>query len=187
MRFAYADPPYPGLAAKYYASEDSYGGEVDHAELIASLRSSGYDGWGLSTSSKALRDLLPLCPADAEVCVWAKPECGAGSRRNYWEALIVVRGRASPRGTSDVLRAQPARGGGTLMGRKPIAFCAWLFDLLGMRPGDTLVDLYPGTGIVGRAWAEVCRASARAPSDVGSPSSPGDASPQYFDDGGSHV
>jgi predicted methyltransferase len=49
----------------------------------------------------------------------------------------------------------PARGEGTLPGRKPIAFCAWLFDLLGMRPGDILIDLFPGTGIVTRAWAEV--------------------------------
>jgi hypothetical protein len=58
-------------------------------------------------------------------------------------------------GKRDWLRAMPARGEGTLPGRKPIAFCAWLFDLLGMRPGDTLVDMFPGTGMVGRAWTEL--------------------------------
>ncbi len=41
------------------------------------------------------------------------------------------------------------------MGRKPVAFCAWLFDLLGMVPGDELVDLFPGTGAVTRAWREL--------------------------------
>jgi len=49
----------------------------------------------------------------------------------------------------------PARFGGELPGRKPIAFCAWLFDCLGMVPGDTLDDLFPGTGIVARAWGEL--------------------------------
>ena len=40
------------------------------------------------------------------------------------------------------------------MGRKPLAFCRWLFDLLGMKAGDSLIDLFPGTGIVSRAWAQ---------------------------------
>lgn len=183
MRFCYADPPYPGLARKYYGREDSYGGEVDHAALVTSLRTSGYDGWALSTSSKALRDVLPLCPEEAEVAAWVKPTSGNRTRRNHWEAVIVVRGRASPPGSSDVLFAQPARGGGTLMGRKPLAFCAWLFDLLGMRAGDELVDLFPGTGVVARAWAEVCRAgaSARAQSDA-LPRGPSDALPASLDD-----
>lgn len=38
------------------------------------------------------------------------------------------------------------------MGRKPIAFAAWLFGLLGAVPGDELADLFPGTGVIGRAW-----------------------------------
>ena len=40
-----------------------------------------------------------------------------------------------------------------LVGAKPEAFCAWLFAVLNLRPGDTLDDLYPGTGGVTRAWA----------------------------------
>lgn len=39
------------------------------------------------------------------------------------------------------------------MGRKSLRFCAWLFRVLGMRAGDELHDLFPGTGVVGRAWA----------------------------------
>jgi hypothetical protein len=37
-------------------------------------------------------------------------------------------------------------------GAKPAAFCWWLFDLLGALPGDDLVDLFPGSGGVARAW-----------------------------------
>jgi hypothetical protein len=39
-----------------------------------------------------------------------------------------------------------------LTGAKPEAFCWWLCDLLGLRDGDELVDLYPGTGVMGRVW-----------------------------------
>jgi hypothetical protein len=205
MRFAYADPPYPGRARKYYGNEPTYAGEVDHAELIASLESGGYDGWALSTSEDALQALLPLCPPmrppdqQTRVCPWVKPIGAAPATRgphNTWEPLIVVRGRKLRPGFRDWLLAQPARGGGSLPGRKPIKFCAFLFQQLGMLPGDELVDLYPGTGVVSRAWAELSRrgaalgdvaedlrdASARAPGnaslypggDVASPAPGGD-------------
>jgi hypothetical protein len=155
LLFAYADPPYPGLAKKYYQHEATYAGEVDHAKLIASLGAGGYSGWALSTSVKALRDVLPLCPPEARVCAWVKP-IGASSRtfglHNTWEPLIVVCGRKLRPGRRDWLSAQPARGAGELPGRKPLAFCAFLFDCLGMLPGDRLDDLFPGTGMVGRAW-----------------------------------
>ena len=161
MRFAYADPPYPGLAAKYYKDQASFAGEVDHTRLLRSLQ--GFDGWALSTSSKALRDLLPLCPPEARVCAWVKP-IGASTRtygiHSTWEPLIVVPGRKERPGRRDWLMAQPARNGGDLPGRKPIKFAAWLFGLLGMRPGDELLDLFPGTGIIGRAWQEISSSSA---------------------------
>lgn len=182
MRFAYADPPYPGRAARYYAREPTYAGEVDHRALIASLEAYG-DGWALSTAADALRDVLPLCPPGARVCAWVKP-IGASPLtygiHNCWEPLIVVRGRRRRPGVRDWLRAQPARFGGELPGRKPLAFCAWLFDCLGMAPGDELVDMFPGTGVVGRAWASLGAVpdasqeysddtSPPAPADGGSP------------------
>lgn len=160
LRFAYADPPYPGTAARYYKGEASFGGEVDHRALIAQLERGGYAGWALSTSVKALRAVLPLCPEGAHVSAWVKP-IGARARtfgpHNTWEPLIVVGGRARRPGVRDWLSAQPARGGGTLPGRKPLAFCAFLFEQLGMLPGDALDDLFPGTGIVTKAWAELSR------------------------------
>lgn len=154
MRFAYADPPYPGMARSLYACD-----EVDHAALIASLLE-GYDGWALSTGAYALREVLPLCPPGVRVCAWVKP-IGVSSKtlglHNAWEPVIVSPGRRLRPGKRDWLAAQPARGNGTLIGRKPEAFCVWLFGLLGMLPGDDLADLFPGTGIIGRAWAELNR------------------------------
>ena len=168
---AYADPPYPGTARRFYRSESNYRGEVDHAALIASLTTS-YDGWALSTSARALADILPLCPDSARVCAWIKPHCAARDSygiHNCWEPLIVVPGRRRRPGKRDWLSALPARGGGSLPGRKPLAFCAWLFELLGLARGDTFVDLFPGTNIVSRSWALL---SSGEPND-GAPSSPG--------------
>ena len=159
LRMAYADPPYPGLARRYYQSEASYAGEVDHVALIARLQT--YDGWALSTGEFALRDLLPLCPPGARVCPWVKPRRHnprAYGLHNAWEALIVVPGRRLRPAACDWLAAAPARlGGSSLKGRKPAAFVAWLFNCLGLLPGDELEDLFPGTGVVGRAWREVLR------------------------------
>lgn len=159
LRMAYADPPYPGLARRYYRTESMFAGEVDHVALLARLRS--FDGWALSTGAFALRDLLPLCPAGALVCPWVKP--GRRAARSYgpanaWEPLIVVPGRRLRPGVCDWLLAAPARlGGSTLKGRKPLAFVGWLFDCLGLLPGDELEDLFPGSGVVGRAWREASR------------------------------
>lgn len=154
-RFAYFDPPYPGLARKYYRNEPTYGGEVDHAALVQRAESVGLTGWALSTSEAALRDVLPLCPLGARVCPWVKPHGvprATHGIHNAWEPLIIVRGRQRPPGKRNWLSALPARGGGTLPGRKPIAFAAFLFTMLGMLPGDDLIDVYPGTGIISRAW-----------------------------------
>ncbi len=165
--FAYADPPYPGLAARYYRHEPDFGGEVDHRALIVAL--SCCDGWALSTSEKALRVILPLCPPQARVCPWVKP-IGASpltyGPHGTWEPLIVVPGRYERPGVRNWLLAQPARRGGVLPGRKPIAFCAWLFQLLGMHPGDELIDVFPGTGIVARSWRQLGGVVGRSLDDV---------------------
>lgn len=152
-RIAYADPPYPGKAWMY-RDQPSYAGEVDHVALLQRLQH--YDGWALSTSAKALRELLPLCPEEVRVCPWVKP-IGVSARslglHNAWEPVIVMPARRVPPGMRDWLRAMPARGNGELKGRKPTAFVHWLIDALGAVPTiDSLDDLFPGTGIVGRVW-----------------------------------
>jgi hypothetical protein len=162
-RFAYADPPYPGRAQRLYAQP-----EVDHAALIARLSAGHYGGWALSTSEDSLRALLPLCPPEVRVCPWVKPIGDRHDTRglhNTWEPLLVVGGRQEPPGVRDWLLAQPARFGGELPGRKPLAFAAFLFRVLGMRPGDHLDDLYPGSGVISAAWREIGRASPTAGSD----------------------
>ena len=166
-RFAYADPPYPGLADYYPEAE-----EVDHAALIAFLEAEYADGWALSTSARALREVLALCPAQTRVCAWRRRVRFTASRRalSAWEPLLVVRGRelATDRPqelvddvqTPDVILDEDAldyRGRydsahRAMVGMKPPQFAVWMFAQLGARHGDTLDDLYPGSGSIGRAW-----------------------------------
>lgn len=154
MSMAYADPPFPGQAG-LYADQPTYAGEVDHGALIARLDAQ-YDGWALSTSESALKTVLGLCPDGVHTHPWVKPI--PVSRLTYgphrtWEPLIVKPGRKLRPGFRDWLSAIPARFGGELIGRKPLAFCLFLFRCLGLAPGDRLDDLYPGTGIVTKAFA----------------------------------
>lgn len=158
-RVGYADPPYPGMAYRCYGDQPNYAGEVDHAELVTRLQ--GFDGWALSTSARALRELLPLCPSSARVAAWVKPIGVSSDTRgphSTWEPVIYMPARLQKPGRRDWISAMPARGGDSdLLGRKPGAFCAWLFELLGLAPGDTFVDLYPGSEAVTRAWAAASR------------------------------
>lgn len=157
LRLAYADPPYPGTAYLYRGHPD-YAGEVDHKRLLEQLDT--YDGWALSTSRKALRYILPLTPEYTCVCPWVKPHGHAPAMgpSNVHEYVLVSPARRKLPGVRDALYAAVARGGGSdLIGRKPIAFCAWLFALLGAEPKDSFEDLFPGSGMVGRCWEEFCR------------------------------
>jgi hypothetical protein len=157
MRFAYADPPYPGLARRYYGPEAR---EVDHAELVARLERDFPDGWALSTSADALRDVLALCPAGTRVCPWVRGPRKVKSRAALvaWEPLLVVGGRRRRVAVAEDLCDVLIWGGrqhshpDALVGMKPAAFAEWMFRLLGARQGDELVDLFPGSGAIARAW-----------------------------------
>lgn len=162
LRLAYADPPYPGLAARYYSDHPDYGGEVDHHELVARMAAE-YDGWALSTSSDALPDLLAMIRRDlgleVRVASWhrgSRPGVTAWPRK-AWEPVIYAGGRRVPsRSAGDDALLHHARPRTTdprrVIGAKPAAFAYWLFELLGARPGDVFVDLFPGSGGVARAW-----------------------------------
>jgi hypothetical protein len=162
LRLAYADPPYPRNAARYYGEHPDYDGEVDHAALIRRL--STYDGWALSTSAAALPSVLALCPAGVRVAAWVRGERPARSGRplNAWEPVIYHGGRhlnpwrdAGATRHVDVLvyTARPRlTDPDRVIGAKPATFARWPFDLLGARPGDELHDLYPGSGGITRAW-----------------------------------
>ena len=159
MRWAYADPPYPGKAGLYRDHAD-YGGEVDHAQLLERLVDEFRGGWVLSTSSERLAGVLALCPPGVRVHAWTKevrPDRGLALPRNAWEPVLFYGGRLRPHDAPQVvnyvhcapqLRAYP----GSLIGIKPPAFCWWMFDCIGAQPHDELVDLFVGSGAVSRAW-----------------------------------
>lgn len=93
LRLAYADPPYSGLSKRYYGDHPDYAGEVDHRRLIGQLVT--YDGWALSTSARALQDVLSMCPPGSRVAVWVRgerPTKSAGPL-NAWEPVIYFGGR----------------------------------------------------------------------------------------------
>ena len=160
MRLAYADPPYVGQAKKHYGREASFRGEVDHAQLAKRLTT--YDGWALSVSSPSLHVVLPLFPK-ARIAAWVKPFSifKPGVNPAYsWEPVIFQParsgkerrgGRQNPTVRDWVAVNITLRKG--LVGVKPPDFCFWLFELLGAEAGDSLDDLFPGTGAVSRAWA----------------------------------
>lgn len=42
-----------------------------------------------------------------------------------------------------------------LVGAKPEKVCRWILDLLNVQAGDQVIDLYPGTGVMGRIAREI--------------------------------
>lgn len=162
MSIAYADPPYPGKA-EYYRDHKDYGGEVDHRELLARLGAEYPDGWALSTSARALPVICAVAvelQLEVRVAGWYRGARTTRSRwpLSAWEPVLYAGGRREVQDAPplDALykisrprRADPAR----VIGGKPADFVWWLFDLLGVLPGDRFDDLYPGSGGVGRAFA----------------------------------
>jgi len=173
LKFAYADPPYIGCAKRHYKDQPDYAGEVDHKALTEQLYHEFPDGWVLSASAKSLWDLLPIVPKSWEcrIAIWCKPfsHLGAQGRPLWaWEPVIFRKGRKyNPPDlppydwliTNPHYAAigHPGRNQKTVdkpifKGAKPDEFCYWIFELLNMQSGDELVDLFPGTGRVMRAW-----------------------------------
>jgi hypothetical protein len=160
MRFAYADPPYLGCGAKYYAAPE-WDQPARHKQLVHDLTTNYPDGWALSCRSVDLRLLLPDCPDDTLVAAWTKP-FSPSARKNVriyrvWEPVIY---RTTRRNTNEAARVRdalitnPTRALG-FIGAKPQAFNRWIADLLGYLDGDTLDDIYPGTGGMGHELAQM--------------------------------
>lgn len=165
LTMAFADPPYMGQSKKHYEDHPDYAGEVDHGELLDRLIVDYPDGWALCLSSPSAFRVLELCEArglslydgDIRLMAWVKPF--AAFKRNVrvayaWEPVVVKVAQrldgATP--TRDfVAEGITMRRG--LTGAKPEAFCHWLFRAMGLRPGDEMHDLFPGSGAVARAWA----------------------------------
>jgi hypothetical protein len=153
MKFAYADPPYPGCGGRYVEKT-----EVDHHELVAHLVENYPDGWALSTSSPALRNIIVLCPADCRIAAWVKPFAVFKPNVNpayTWEPVIFRGGRKGDRKRATVRdwHSENITLKKGLVGAKPPGFNRWILDLLGVLPGDTLDDLFPGTNSMADALA----------------------------------
>ena len=163
MIFGYADPPYLGSAKTFYAALHPDAGDFDkvetHAALIERLSVDFPDGWALSMQSTNLRTLLPLCPSDVRVLAWVKPFASwkPGTTPAYcWEPVILRGGRKLPHNkggwtTRDYV-ACPVTLRAGFPGAKPEGFAFWLFDVFCAQPDDEIVDLFPGSGAIGRAW-----------------------------------
>lgn len=158
MKFAYADPPYLGCGKKFYTKHHDQASVWDsieaHQQLIEQLAE--YDGWAMSLSAPSLRHILPLCPEGARVAAWVKPFAvfKKGVNPIYaWEPVIFygVRKRGlEVQHCKDWVSANITMKKG-LPGAKPQAFCDWILDLLGFEDGDSLDDLFPGTGSMAEA------------------------------------
>lgn len=173
MTFAYADPVYLGQARHYRHHPEAHvwNDPETHRQLIEQLTTDYPDGWALSCSSPSLRVLLPMCPPDVRVGAWVKPFhiFKKGVRPAYaWEPVLY-------RGGRNVNHPPPPKGGKAttpkdfvsanitlrkgLTGAKPEAFCHWVLDILGWQPGDTVDDLFPGTGALGAVLGQRMEAS----------------------------
>ena len=161
MNFAYADPPYLGMGKRYahqHPDALKWNDPSAHQELISSLLA--YDAWAMSLSSTSLHVILPMCPGDVRIMAWVKPFAVFKPNVNpayTWEPVIVRVGRRRSRNEPtirDYVSANITLKKG-VVGAKPPAFCMWLFDVLGARPGDTFHDLFPGSGGVSDAWRKL--------------------------------
>jgi len=158
MVLGYADPPYPGLA-HLYKDQPDFAGEVDHVKLIARLETE-FDGWVLHTASTAISTLASLIPPRARWGAWVKSFAAfkKGVRPAYaWEPVIFKPMRKMSEDYSGrfvqrdwIEEPMTMRRGFT--GAKPEAVCHWAFEIVGATPEDELIDLFPGSGAVTRAW-----------------------------------
>lgn len=168
MRFAYADPPYLGVAAKFYGHLHPEAADYDrpeaHKALIERLCDEFPDGWALSLHTPALKTMLNMCPDDIRVGAWVKPFASFEknvTRAWAWEPIILRGGRPIPvtqNTVRDWIEAPAIAESITLRrgftGAKPTAVCRWMFDWLNMQEGDEFVDLFPGSGAVSVAYQD---------------------------------
>lgn len=152
MRFAYADPPYPGMGYHY---DDGRSYDVNHTALISHLET--YDGWALSTASVTLAEVLPLCSPDVRIAAWVKPF--ASFKPNVdpayaWEPVLFRSARTTDNERVTVrdwcaVNITMRRG---FVGAKPARFVWWMLELIGWSEGNEFDDLFPGSGAVGEAF-----------------------------------
>jgi len=184
MRLCIADPPYLGRAEIFYGarSVDNMNANATarinpmrkadvhpdahlwddpemHRALVARL-CADYDGWAIAMVPDSLRHYLAWAPADCIIAVWHDPQAMPTGRhpRRRWEPVLVRRadGRKRvadvPHAVGDVLTCN--HGASSFAGAKPSAWTRWVLDMLGYREGDTVDDLFHGSGAVAAEIAQ---------------------------------
>lgn len=168
--FAYADSPYLGccgLYDHYHPDGRCWDDPETHRLLFERLNRDYPDGWAWSGKNDAteLRMMTGWAEADGgkvRLGSWVKPfhVFKPNVNPSYgWEPLMWKGGRHRGRDlptVPDFLVCNITLQKG-LTGAKPPEFARWVFQLLGMRRGDTFVDLYPGTGAMGTEWEKFTR------------------------------
>lgn len=154
MKFAYADPPYFGCGKSHYGEHHPDAADFDskqtHLDLLDRLTFGYPDGWALSCNPRDLAWILPACPEGVRVAAWTKTwhQIRPTTMQFAWEPVIWRGGhhdyKRSPM-VRDWMACAVTRQKG-LKGAKPDQFNQWVLDLLAFREGDTLDDLFPGTG-----------------------------------------
>jgi len=97
---------------------------------------------------------------------WVKPFVSwrPGQRVVYsWEPIIVKLNPERQREIHHRERDWILEGrvtGSSIPGAKPAAVARWLFAIMGLRHDDVFVDLFPGSGMVTKAWNSYSRRGA---------------------------
>jgi hypothetical protein len=179
VKLCIADPPYLGRAVRWYGvggcGNGKGEGQADqhaeaaiwddpqtHRDLVKKLEKE-YDGWAIAMSVHSLSTYLQEVETDSRngirVCVWHKPSSyPSGSRiANVWEPVLFRvpkerRSRGTGNNVNDVLTCSPQGIG--FVGAKPNAWTRWVLDVLGYTEGDTVDDLFNGSGSVAAELAQ---------------------------------
>jgi hypothetical protein len=119
-----------------------------------------YDGWAMSLTTPSLGALAACAEhLGARTAAWVKPFASfkPSQRIAYaWEPVVFKSARGRGEGATPMrdFLSEPITLRKGLIGAKPERFCRWIADLLGYIEGDELVDIFPGTGIMGRVLAQ---------------------------------
>ena len=179
MKFCIADPPYLGRAVRWYGpggrGKGKGKGQADnhpeaylwddpatHIGLVNRLNEQ-YDGWAIAMSVHSLSTYMSAIETDLEngirVGVWHKPAAVPSGNRvmNSWEPVlfkIPKERKAYKNGvpTKDVLTCRAMQSG--FIGAKPKEWVQWVIEVMGVAEGDTVDDLFHGSGAVAQALAE---------------------------------
>jgi|ERR1051325_10534832 hypothetical protein len=181
MKFAYADPPYIGQAKRHYDCPE-VDHQALLTKLLREYEDGwalSCSSPSLFTLIPMVNDIEPR--HDCRIGAWIKPFAvfKPGVNPAYaWEPVIWRGGHKRDR-TEPTVRDWTKAGNleefaewlcaafaardwvsanitlrKGLSGAKPRPFSEWVADLLGVRTGDTVDDLFPGTGACGVVFAE---------------------------------